>query len=137
MRGAMLNQFDNLRLMFIELIEFQGRHAGALVGRFLPQLLEFVERLKHADASIRRYPDVIVARAFFGLFMSYAITVTILGGTAGFHDDPDDLAAFADIFLHGVLEAETKPSRRQGSPSARSSRSLTAGRMERVLEDDD
>jgi len=103
MRSAMVNQFDNLRLMFIEIIEFQGRHASALVGRFLPQLLEFVERLKQAEPSIRPYPDVILARAFFGLFMSYAITVTIVGGMAGFRDDPSDLAAFADIFLHGVL----------------------------------
>lgn len=104
MRSAMLNQFDNLRLMFIELIEFQGRHASALVGRFLPQLLDFVQRLKQADPSIQRYDDIVLARAFFGLFMSYAITVTILGGVAGFRDDPADLAAFADIFLHGVLE---------------------------------
>jgi len=103
MHAAMASQFDNLRLMFIEIIEFQGRHASALVGRFLPQLLEFVERLKQAEPSIRPYPDVILARAFFGLFMSYAITVTIVGGMAGFRDDPSDLAAFADIFLHGVL----------------------------------
>jgi AcrR family transcriptional regulator len=103
MRSAMVNQFDNLMLMFIELIEFQGRHANALVGRFLPQLLEFVQRLKQVDLSVRRYPDIILARAFFGLFMSYAITVMIFGETAGFRDDPADLATFADIFLYGIL----------------------------------
>lgn len=103
MRSAMADQFDNLRLMFIELIEFQGRHASALIGRFLPLLLEFVERLKQVDPSIRQYSDVILARAFFGLFMSYAITVTIVSETPGFGDDPADLAAFADIFLRGVL----------------------------------
>lgn len=108
MRSAMVNQFDNLRLMFIELIEFQGRHADAIAVRFLPQLFEFVHRLKGLDPSVDRHTDVILARAFFGLFMSYAITVTILGGTAGFHDDPGDLAEFADIFLYGV----------RGSPEA-------------------
>jgi AcrR family transcriptional regulator len=102
MRSAMVDQFDNLRLMFIELIEFQGRHADAIALRFLPQLFEFVRRLKGLDPSVSRYSDVILARAFFGLFMSYAITVTILGGSAGLHDDPRDLADFADIFLYGV-----------------------------------
>jgi AcrR family transcriptional regulator len=103
MRSAMVDQFDNLRLMFIELIEFQGRHADALVVRFLPQLFDFVTRLKQTDPSVRSYPDLILARAFFGLFMSYAITVVILGSTPGFRDDPGDLAEFADIFLYGVL----------------------------------
>src|SRR3990170_1569678 len=107
MRSAMVNQFDNLRLMFIEIIEFQGRHASGLVGRFLPQLLEFVERLRQVDGRAFRYPDIIVARAFFGLFMSYAITVVILGQAPGFRDDPKDLADFADVFLHGVLDEST------------------------------
>ena len=102
MRSAMVNQFDNLRLMFIELIEFQGRHADTIAAQFLPQLFEFAQQLKQLDPSVNRYTDVILARAFFGLFMSYAISVTILGGSAGFRDDPRDLAEFADIFLYGV-----------------------------------
>ncbi len=127
MRSAMVNQFDNLRLMFIELIEFQGRHASALVGRFLPQLLDFVQRLKQADPSVRRYPDIILARAFFGLFMSYAITVTILGGTVSFRDDPADLAAFADIFLSGVLGDPSDTDARHGSAERSPTGSSRAG----------
>jgi AcrR family transcriptional regulator len=126
MRSAMVNQFDNLRLMFVELIEFQGRHADALAVRFLPQLFEFVERLKSLDPLVGRYSDVILARAFFGLFMSYAITVTILGATPGFRDDRRDLAQFADIFLYGVrrrpeaLDDLLDSAAQSGSPTAES-----------------
>ena len=121
MHGAMANQFDNLRLMFIELIEFQGRHARGLVGRFLPQLLEFVGRLRQADGRDFRSPDIIVARAFFGLFMSYAITVVILGQAPGFRDDPRDLADFADVFLYGVQGESTDSPGRSLGPSTRGS----------------
>jgi len=121
MHGAMASQFDNLRLMFIELIEFQGRHASGLVGRFLPQLLGFVERLRQADGRGFRYADIIVARAFFGLFMSYAITVVILGQAPGFRDDPRDLADFADVFLYGVLGESTDGPARSVGPSTRNS----------------
>jgi len=117
MHAAMASQFDNLRLMFIELIEFQGRHASGLVGRFLPQLLGFVERLRRADGRGLRYPDIIVARAFFGLFMSYAITVVILGRSPGFRDDPGDLADFADLFLYGVHGESTDGPGRSLGPS--------------------
>jgi hypothetical protein len=89
---------------------------------FLPQLFEFVERLKSLDPSVGRYSDVVLARAFFGLFMSYAITVTILGGTPEFRDDPKDLSAFADIFLYGVLQAGGPAA----SPAVRSTGPLSA-----------
>jgi AcrR family transcriptional regulator len=119
MRAAMVDQFDNLRLMFIELLEFQGRHADSLAVRFLPQLLEFAERLRSLDPSVGRYTDIVLARAFFGLFMSYAITVAILGEVQGFRDDPDDLSTFADIFLHGVLERSEGGNRVSASPAMR------------------
>ena len=106
MAAALADQQPNLRLMFIELLEFQGRHASFLAQDLLPGAADFMARLQQSDGRLRPYPPMIIARAFFGLIMSYAVTF------AFFHDiplvelGPDDLTSFGDILLHGILEAE-------------------------------
>jgi AcrR family transcriptional regulator len=101
---AAADQFDNFRLMFIELIEFQGRHAGTIADIFFPQLLAFIERLKGADSRLRSMPPVLLARAFFGLFFSYVLTATLLRGVEGFDVAQQDVSQLGEIFLFGVLE---------------------------------
>ena len=106
MGAAMEGQFDNLRLMFVELLEFQGRHAPALAAELLPGFLTFHERLQQADGRLRDFSPVIVGRAFLGLFMSYAITLVFFSHIPGLEPNLEDLPTLADIFLHGVLEDE-------------------------------
>ncbi|HLB64532.1 MAG TPA: helix-turn-helix domain-containing protein [Anaerolineales bacterium] len=115
MNEAMANQYDNMRLLFIELLEFQGRHARHLAEEFLPLVLDFMGRLGSAQGGLRRLDPIIVARAFLGLLMSYAITVTFLPKVRGFAPRPSDLYNLGDIFLHGVLAA---PSEARLSPPA-------------------
>src|SRR4030042_5856883 len=74
MGQAMTGQFDNLRLMFIELLEFQARHAPRLAEELLPGFLSFFERVLQTGARLRPIPPILFGRAFLGLFMSYAIT---------------------------------------------------------------
>ncbi len=106
MAEALADQQPNLRLMFIELLEFQARHAPFLAEDLLPGAGAFMARLQQADGRLRPYPPMLVARAFFGLVMSYAVTV------AFFHDIPlvelgsEDLTSFGDILLHGILDSE-------------------------------
>jgi AcrR family transcriptional regulator len=107
MRATMQNRFDDLRLMFIELLEFQGRHIGSIAEEFLPEALVFIGKVQQANGRLRPFPAVLVLRAFGGLFMSYAITTAFLSQVPGFQDDPDDLRALVGILLHGLLEAET------------------------------
>jgi AcrR family transcriptional regulator len=103
MGASMAGGFDSLRLMFVELLEFQGRHAPPLAEELLPGFMVFFQRLLAFDGRIRPYPPIIVGRAFLGLFMSYAITVAFFSGVATLQLDPDDLQVLGDIFLHGVL----------------------------------
>ena len=65
--------------MFVELLEFQGRHMPALIGTILPERcahLPFVQGSRRAEgpARLRPIPGQMLVRAFIGLFMSYAIT---------------------------------------------------------------
>jgi AcrR family transcriptional regulator len=102
MQQAMADQFDNLRLMFIELIEFQGRHASDLAGDLLPELLAFTGRLREQDPRIGRFRNELLTRAFFGLYFSYTMTAVLLAPIPGFEPNSADLQRLADLFLNGV-----------------------------------
>jgi AcrR family transcriptional regulator len=112
MSRAMADQYDNLRLLFIELLEFQGRHARHIAREFLPQALGFVGRLQQAQGPLKAVDPMIIARAFLGLFMSYAITVTFFPKVPGFTTQASDLEELSEILLRGILlpRAETPSS---------------------------
>ena len=102
-RTAMLGQSAGLRLVFVELLEFQGRHIPALAGEFLPSALAFVQRLQQADGRLRPFPPMLVVRAIGGVFMSYAISQAFFSRLPGFADDPQALDGLAEILLHGLV----------------------------------
>jgi hypothetical protein len=103
MGAAMEDQFDNLRLLFVELLEFQGRHARDVAEEFLPQARAFMNRVQSAGGDLRALDPMIVARAFLGLFMSYAITVAFFPRIPGLVARDSDLHHLGDILLHGIL----------------------------------
>jgi len=106
MAVALTDQQPNMRLMFIELLEFQGRHASFLAEEFLPEAALFVARLQGATGRLRPYSPMIIARAFFGLIMSYAVSVAFFKDIALVEFQLDDLTAFGNILLHGILEPQ-------------------------------
>jgi AcrR family transcriptional regulator len=112
MHLVMGEHIDNFKLMFIEFLEFQGRHIGTISSEFLPGALDFVRRLKEANGQLRPFAPTLVVRALGGLFISYAITTAFLGQVPGFQEQPGDLEAMGEMLLHGLLAekraAETK-----------------------------
>lgn len=103
MGEAMVDQYQNLRLTLIELMEFQGGHGAAAAAEIMPEVMGFVERLQAVDGRLKPLSPGLIARAFLGLFISYAITTTFFQGISGLEVDPADLQELGDIFLHGVL----------------------------------
>lgn len=110
MGDALSDYRDSMRLMFVELLEFQGRHAPFLAEEFLPGGMAFVSRLQQAEGRLRPYPPMILARAFFGLIVSYAVTLTFFKDIPLLEFGPGDLTAFGDFFLHGILDSERRGS---------------------------
>lgn len=106
MQTAAADQFDNFRLMFIELLEFKAKHAEDLGEEFIPQLFAFVERLHVVSGAMKPMSDVLMARAFFGLFFSYVLTGALFQRLPAFGTNPGDLQSLGDIFLSGVLKPD-------------------------------
>jgi AcrR family transcriptional regulator len=103
MVGAIGERTDFLNVMFIELVEFNGRHIPFLFELIYPQLGEFVRRFVHDQERLRPVPIPILVRAFIGLFFSYIITDLLIRSQMPQEMQVDALDRFIDIYLHGII----------------------------------
>jgi hypothetical protein len=55
---------------------------------------------------MREIPQLVLARAFLGMFFSYFITELLLNQTKFMAMQTNALDHFVDIFLHGILSDE-------------------------------
>jgi AcrR family transcriptional regulator len=98
-----------LPLVFIELVEFQGRHVAQMVPEVFPNLASFAQRATQASGRVRPVPPIIVLRTFMGLVISFVFT----GAFLRMVDIPEAIRPDAfdrmiDIFLFGILDSEAK-----------------------------
>jgi len=101
---------QTVRLLFVDVLEFEGRNIATLAAAAVPQLLGFFARvtaLAHDGRSLKPIRPDVMARAFLGLFMSYFMigrfyrslesTFPALAVDDGIVDH------FLEIYLHGVM----------------------------------
>jgi len=104
MIAALGQSQDMVGLMFIEQVEFNGKHIPQLLKQYYPGLKDFVARLNLVRGPLRPIPRPVLLRAFIGLFFSYYITERlIVERQPAKHPHHDDFAYFVQIYLHGVL----------------------------------
>lgn len=100
-------RLDFLKLMFIELVEFNGQHVPQIFDTFYPDVLDFAQRLSTNRIELRSIPAPLLVRAFIGLFFSYFMTEILIGQFLPAEMNEDALDYFVDIYLHGVLLEES------------------------------
>ena len=92
-----------LHLLFIEMVEFDGRHFGHLFNQLSPRIFPFLNKLRKAKGSLRRINPANMLLSIMGLVMSQWILETVflrnikLPGTSKHFEDA------LEIYLHGVL----------------------------------
>ncbi len=101
------NQTKYLNLMFIELVEFDGKHLPQIFKVFFPGVVTFSQRFVEGKAELRPIPLMILVRAFIGLFFSYIMTDLMIGEQLPPEMGENALEHFVEIFLHGVLQSES------------------------------
>jgi AcrR family transcriptional regulator len=94
---------DFLKLMLIEIVEFNARNMPGIIERVLPEVLPLIQRFGEQQGLLREIPPFIFFRAFLGLFFSYYITDLMVVGTPAALTQKDALDYFVEIFLHGIL----------------------------------
>jgi AcrR family transcriptional regulator len=100
---------DFIKLMLIEIVEFNGRNMPEIIERVLPEVLPLIQRFSKQKGLLREIPPFVFFRAFLGLFFSYYITEMMIADTSLSNTQSQALDHFVEIFLHGILrEASPK-----------------------------
>jgi AcrR family transcriptional regulator len=100
---------DTLKLMFIEIVEFNGQNMPLLFDAMFPQLEPLTQRFQFSADSLRNVPPLVMVRAFIGLFFSYFITDYLIGSNMPAQMQTDAFDYFVDIYLHGILTPAAQP----------------------------
>ena len=94
-----------VNLMFIELVEFKGKHGKVMLREIAPKVLPVFEKIIKARKSLRVTNPAVLMRTFMGAVVSYFITDIIISDSVVSKLMPKNMAdLYADIFLHGILK---------------------------------
>ena len=99
------NRPELLKLLFIEIVEFNGKHIARLIKEIAPRLLPMFERLVRVRRNLRDIPPPILLRSFLGMFFSFYFTeLFIKDSIIGKLMPKNSFDLFVDIYLHGVVK---------------------------------
>ena len=94
-----------IKLMLIEIAEFNGKHGAALIKELAPNILPVFEKIVKTRKGLRVTHPAILMRSFIGMVLSYMITEIIISNSILSKVMPKNtLDAYVDIYMHGVLK---------------------------------
>jgi AcrR family transcriptional regulator len=93
-----------LNLMYIELIELNGRHMPELIGTMYPLVQGFLVRVYSTGEKIRPQDPLTFFRGLIGLLLGYGLTRAAVAASPVEPGREASLDDFVDIFLHGALQ---------------------------------
>lgn len=96
-----------MKLMLIELVEFNGKHGAALLKKIAPEVLPVFERLIKSRKNLRVSNPAVLMRSFFGMILSYFITDMLISGSVIKKLMPRNAAdLYVDLFLYGIVQKD-------------------------------
>jgi AcrR family transcriptional regulator len=104
---------DFVKLMFVELVEFEGKNLPVIYEAVFPQMLPLVERFGTIKGELREIEPFVLFRSFLGLFFSFYMTELMFSNLPIAMTSQNTLDAFVDIYLFGVM-ASRQPSQDSG-----------------------
>jgi len=94
-----------IKLMMIEIAEFNGVHGASLLKEIVPNILPIFEKLVKSRKDLRGNHPVILMRSFIGMALSYLLTDIMISNSILKKLMPKNaLDAHVDIYLHGILK---------------------------------
>jgi len=101
------NHPDFIKLMFIEIVEFNGEHFQKIYETIFPQALPLLQPFTSPDSGVREIPLPQLIRVFVGSIMSFYLTEFLMTSP----ELPIELREmsledYMEIFLHGILEVK-------------------------------
>jgi AcrR family transcriptional regulator len=97
-----------IKLMFIEMVEFNGKHGAMMLKEIAPKVLPVFEKVIKARKGLRVTNPAMLMRSFFGMIISFYVTEMVIANSViGKLMPKNPMDAYVDIFLHGILKAES------------------------------
>lgn len=94
-----------MNLMFIELIEFKGKHGSLLLREIAPKVLPIFKKIVKSMRGMRVRNPAVLMRFFFGMIISYIVTEMIIADSLISKLMPKNTTdIYIDIFLKGILK---------------------------------
>jgi AcrR family transcriptional regulator len=94
-----------MNLMFIELIEFKGKHGSLLLREIAPKVLPIFKKIVKSMRGLRVRNPAVLMRFFFGMIVSYIVTEMIIADSLISRLMPKNTTdIYIDIFLKGILK---------------------------------
>ena len=94
-----------MKLMMIEMVEFNGRHGASMLKEIVPRVLPIFEQMLKVRKGLRITTPALFLRSFFGMILSYFITEMLTANSVISKLMPKDAAdVYIDMYLHGVLK---------------------------------
>lgn len=95
---------DFMKLMLIEVVEFNGKHFQKLFETIGPMIFPLLERFARPEAGLRDLPTLLVLRTLMGSIVAYYVTEFLMGNP----NLPEELRNvsledFIEIYMHGIL----------------------------------
>ncbi len=104
MVDEMQQQSGLFNLMFIELIELDGRHMPQLVDIVLPSVLRFQQRVAASNqGTLRTQTPINFFRTFVGTIVAFYVMNELLASTAVMQLDSLSIDDMMDTYLHGLI----------------------------------
>lgn len=98
-------QPEFINLMFIELVEFKGKHGAVMLREISPKVLPVFKRIVKSMKGLRITNPAVLMRSFFGLIISYFITGMLISDSVVSKLMPKNSTdVYIDIFMHGILK---------------------------------
>lgn len=98
---------EYLKLLFIEMVEFNGKHGALMLKEITPKVLPVFEKALKTRKQLRVKNPAVFMRSFFGMIMSYYITEIVTANSVISKLMPKNAQEqFVDIYLRGVLSTE-------------------------------
>ena len=98
-------QPEFINLMFIELVEFKGKHGSLMLREIAPKVLPVFEKIVKSRKNLRVTNPAVLMRSFFGMIISYFVTEMIISDSVISKLMPKNTAdLYTDIFLHGIIK---------------------------------
>jgi len=100
---ALKDRPDLIKLVFTDVVEFQGKHLAAAYPDVAPGMERFAARLQRDPGALRPISADSLLRGFFGLFYTFHMTEMLLGKPADPQAQNTALSELTEIYLRGIL----------------------------------